>query len=108
MKRLIRGAVIGASMALSPLVAFAAEPVVGAAASRAVTLPIGTGTTVLATSLALAGFFLVLSLGYLYRRERSLDWEFQLPAVPHDDHADAHGRHEAAPAAANASAPHGH
>jgi len=106
MKRLIQGAIAGAGLALSPLAVLAAEPT-GAvhAASRAVSLPAGVGGTVLVTSLALGGLFLTLAIGYLYRRERHLDWEFQAPAVPHDDHADAHGAH--APAAASASAPHG-
>jgi len=45
---------------------------------------------------ALTALFVTLALGYLYRRERGLDWPFQAPAVPHDDHHDSH----AAPAAA--------
>ena len=39
------------------------------------------------TAFAVAGLFAVTSLGYLYRRERHLDWPFQAPAAPHDDHA---------------------
>ncbi|MCH2524218.1 MAG: hypothetical protein MK020_04995 [Dehalococcoidia bacterium] len=38
------------------------------------------------TILTLAGLGIVMSLGYLYRRERDLNWDFQKPDVPHDDH----------------------
>ena len=40
---------------------------------------------VLITLLALTALFVTLTFGYLYRRERHLDWAFQAPAVPHDD-----------------------
>ena len=38
------------------------------------------------TILGLVSLGIVISLGYLYRRERDLDWDFQKPDVPHDDH----------------------
>ncbi len=38
------------------------------------------------TTLALLGLFAVTTIGFMYRRERKLDWEFQKPDAPHDDH----------------------
>ena len=38
------------------------------------------------TALALAGLFVVTTIGFMYRRQRNLDWEFQKPDAPHDDH----------------------
>jgi len=38
------------------------------------------------TVFAVLVLFAVTSIGYLYRRERGLDWEFQKPDAPHDDH----------------------
>lgn len=107
MKRLISAAVTGAGMALLPLLVLAADPPAGpvSAEGRGVPAPGDMGMTVIYTLLALTALFVVLAIGYLYRRERSLDWEFQAPAAPHDDHHDdAH----AAPAAASAApAAHG-
>ena len=36
-----------------------------------------------ATVGGLLAIFVVAALGYLYRRERHLDWEFQKPDAPH-------------------------
>ncbi|MFA7248667.1 MAG: hypothetical protein WC273_03470 [Dehalococcoidia bacterium] len=88
MRRLIGAAVAGAGMALLPLIALAEGPAQGALAQgRAVAPPHDMTAIVLVTVLVLAGFFAVLGVGYLYRRERHLDWVFQAPAAPHDDHA---------------------
>lgn len=38
------------------------------------------------TVLGVGALFLFSAIGYLYRRERGLDWQFQQPEAPHDDH----------------------
>lgn len=38
------------------------------------------------TVLGVGALFLMAAVGYLYRRERGLDWQFQQPEAPHDDH----------------------
>ncbi len=106
MKRLFSAAVTGATMALLPLVALAADPAHGGAAAgavegRGVPAPGDMGMTVMYTMLALTALFVTLAIGYLYRRERNLDWPFQAAAVPHDDHHDTHDAGHAAPAAAS-------
>ncbi|MDA0302013.1 MAG: hypothetical protein O2822_05745 [Chloroflexi bacterium] len=108
MKRLISAAVTGASMALLPLLVLAADPPVGPVSveGRGVPAPGDMGMTVIYTLLALTGLFVVLAIGYLYRRERSLDWPFQAAAVPHDDHHDSHDAGHAAPVAPAASGGH--
>lgn len=91
MKRLFSAAMFGAGMALLPLIALAADPPAGhagpvsTAEGRGVPLPHDMSMIVLVTLLALTALFVTLTLGYLYRRERHLDWAFQAPAVPHDD-----------------------
>ena len=90
MKRLFSAAVTGATMALLPLLALAADPphggaAPGAAEGRGVPAPADMSMIVLVTLLALTALFVVLAVGYLYRQERHLDWAFQAPAVPHDD-----------------------
>tara|TARA_B100000700_G_scaffold313123_1_gene397678 strand:- start:11169 stop:11411 length:243 start_codon:yes stop_codon:yes gene_type:complete len=37
------------------------------------------------TIFGLASLGIIISLGYLYRRERDLDWDFQKPDVSHDN-----------------------
>lgn len=72
----------GALAAASPLITAAAEPA-QTAGERGLALP-GDGITIgFATVGALLAVFLVATLGYLYRRERNLDWEFQKPDAPH-------------------------
>lgn len=115
MKRLFTAAVTGATLALLPLMALAADPPHGAApaapggGSRGIPMPGDLGLVVWLTAAGLAALFLVFVLGYLYRRQRGLDWAFQAPAVPHDDHHPAgHDDEHAAPAAATpAAAAHG-
>ncbi len=107
MRRRISAVVSGAGAALLPVIAMAAEPTHAgvAAASRTIPPPADMGSTLLYTLLGLTGLFVVTTLGYLYRRERNLDWAFQAPAVPHDDHHDAAHAASAAASAASA-APH--
>lgn len=75
--------------ALTPALAYAAD---GAgdtsfeAASRALDPTTDWSMIVLVTFLALGALFLLSAIGYMYRRERGLDWEFQKPDAPHDDH----------------------
>lgn len=89
MKRWFGSAAIGMGTALSPLAALA-EGATAQAGSRAVATPREMGMVVLLTALAVTGLFVVTTLGYLYRRLRGLDWAFQAPAVPHDDHGAHH------------------
>jgi uncharacterized membrane protein len=87
MKRRISAMVLGVAMAAMPLVAAAQESEsTFEAASRAASPTADWGTVMLVTALSLVALVLVTSLGYLYRRERGLDWAFQKPDAPHDDH----------------------
>lgn len=70
--------VIAAAAALAPEVAVAAD--------RALERGEDSGLILWATVLATGALFLIAGLGYLYRRERGLDWEFQKPDAPHDEH----------------------
>ena len=85
MKRLMSAAAVGVGMALLPLIALAESPAGATAQGRVVAAPADFGMVLFVTAFAVAGLFAVTSLGYLYRRERHLDWAFQAPAVPHDD-----------------------
>lgn len=71
--------------AVMPLVASAKEGMAAEVASRALPTA-GSMGTLLLTIGVLAAFFAVITIGYTYRRERHLDWAFQKPDVPHDDH----------------------
>mgnify|MGYP001604514524 CR=1 FL=1 len=74
----------GVLAAALPLVAGADEtPQYAEAADRGLGLP-GDGLMIgFATVGALLAVFAVATLGYLYRRERRLDWDFQKPDAPH-------------------------
>jgi hypothetical protein len=63
-------------LACVPAVAFAEE------GPRDLSAPADVGTVVLLVLLALLGMALVGGIGYLYRRERGLDWDFQKPDNP--------------------------
>lgn len=67
-----------------PLLATAAEvPETAEIANRGLGLP-GNGVMIgFATVGGLLAIFAVVALGYLYRRERHLDWTFQKPDEPH-------------------------
>lgn len=85
MRRRIGAVISGAGAALLPLVAFAeGEPV--KAASRALGAPHDVKSIVIVTALALVGVLVTAAIGFLYRRERHLDWAFQRPDAPHDEH----------------------
>ncbi len=74
----------GGLTAALPLLAGAAEvPEYAEAANRGLDLP-GDGVMIgFATVGGLLALFAVAAIGYLYRRERHLDWEFQKPDAPH-------------------------
>ncbi len=75
-------------VAASPDLALAAEPteVTFHAEERALGLGVDWGTAFWATIGGTLAMFALISIGYLYRRERGLDWDFQKPDVPHDTH----------------------
>lgn len=78
MRRLVRGLLAGLVVAALPLVAAAQET-----QSRALPAATDWHVVMLVTGLAIAGILLVAGIGYLYRRERRLDWDFQKPDQPH-------------------------
>jgi hypothetical protein len=87
MKRRISAMFLGAAMAAMPLVAGATESESTFEAASRATSPSGDwGTIMLVTALSLVGLFMVTVLGYLYRRERGLNWAFQRPDPPADHH----------------------
>ncbi len=89
MVRRLIASVSGFVLALSaPALALAAEGpgTTFEAASRSMDPSADWSTIVLVTALSLAGLFLLATIGYMFRRERGLDWEFQKPDAPHDDH----------------------
>ena len=81
MRRRIGSVIGGAAVALLPLIAGAQE-----AGGRATDAPSTMSEAVLYTLLALGGVFVLASLGYLYRVKRDLNWRFQEPDAPHDEH----------------------
>lgn len=74
-------AVVGALGALAPAVALAEE-----SASRTLDRPEDWGTVMLVTALGAVGLGVVYTVGYLYRRKRGLEWEFQKPDPPREHH----------------------
>ena len=76
------------ALGLLPGIASAADPVRVAfdAADRSMEPGIDAQMIVWVTIFSVLALFAISSIGYLYRRERGLDWEFQKPDAPHDDH----------------------
>ena len=72
----------GLVMAAVPALARAQEN------SRALGAPADLWPALLVTALALGALFVAAAVGYLYRRERGLTWDFQRP--DRDEHDDAH------------------
>ena len=79
MKRLL-GSVVGLFVALVPAVTLGSE------GGRSLEGSTDLSAVVLVTVATLAAFAVALSIGYLYRRERGLDWDFQKPDAPDDQH----------------------
>jgi hypothetical protein len=63
----------------------AAWPASVLASERSLSTPDDTWIVVGVTLLGLLAVFVGSAVGYLYRRERGLDWEFQRPDEPHDE-----------------------
>jgi hypothetical protein len=78
MSKRVRGLLAGLVAGALPLVAAAQE-------TQGRSLPAATDWHVVMflTAAAIAGLLLVSAVGYLYRRERHLDWDFQKPDQPH-------------------------
>ena len=76
------------ALALLPGAALAAESAEHSfeAANRSLGLDSDWQFAFWASIFGVALLFGVGAVGYLYRRERGLDWEFQKPDAPHDDH----------------------
>ena len=88
MVRRVSAMILGVGAALQPLLAIAEGEKKAAAevVSRATGVSGDVGTVALVTVGALLGLFAVAGVGFLYRRERRLDWTFQRPDAPHDEH----------------------
>jgi hypothetical protein len=83
--RRLTAAGAGAAAAALPALVAAQE------GSRALGTPDDVWKVTLLTVLAVGGTFLAATIGYLYRRERRLAWDFQKPDPPGDDE---HGGHD--------------
>ncbi|MQC16918.1 MAG: hypothetical protein DWG82_01630 [Chloroflexi bacterium] len=79
---------VALAIAVVPGIASAADPVgmTFDAADRSMEPGIDTQMIVWVTVFSVLALFAVAGIGYLYRRERGLDWEFQKPDIPHDEH----------------------
>lgn len=89
MRRLVSAVVtsaVAAGTALSPLVALAEGPAGGAVQGRAVAAPHDMPMIIGVTAVSLIALIATAGVGYLYRRERHLDWPFQAADVAHDEH----------------------
>ena len=71
----------GTLLAVLPAAASATEE-----GGRALDPPADFSTVILLTLVTLLVMALVGGIGYLYRRERGLDWDFQKPDAPADHH----------------------
>lgn len=81
MKRRISGlfaGLVAAGLSVAPVAA-------QQAGARAVDRPEDWTAVALWTLVATIGLFIVAAIGYLYRRERGLEWGFQRPDPPHED-----------------------
>jgi hypothetical protein len=76
----ICGALVGVALAAWPAVLAAAE------GGRTLERPEDALPVALLTGAAVLGVFAVAAIGFLYRRRRGLDWEFQRPDAPQDHH----------------------
>ena len=85
MIRRMSAAVAGVGAAMWPLLALAEGGPTGAA-SRALPAPHDAPSVMIVIVLSLLGLFAVGGIAFAYRRERHLDWAFQRPDAPHDEH----------------------
>ena len=81
------GTLAGAIAAVMPAVAIADE------GRRELATPIDLGAVILLLALGLAALLVAASVLYLYRRQRNLHWDYQLPegALSEADFTDADG-----------------
>lgn len=90
MVRRLIAAASGMLLALSaPVLAYAAEghaETTFEAHSRSLDPSTDWTMIMVITVLSLLALFALSTIGYMYRRERNLDWQFQKPDAPHDDH----------------------
>ena len=88
LKRRISAMLLGAAAAAMPIIAAAQEHGGSTfeAHSRATEASADWGMVTLITVLGAGALLLVTTIGYLYRRERGLEWAFQQPDAPHDEH----------------------
>ena len=79
---------VACAVALFPGATSAAEPaeVTFEVADRSLGLDTDWQTAFWASIAGVVALFALGAVGYLYRRERGLDWEFQKPDAPHDAH----------------------
>lgn len=73
----VAGVAVAGAVAVWPSSALASE--------RSLTTPDDMLVVAGVTVLGLLAVFGAAAVGYLYRRERGLDWEFQRPEEPHDE-----------------------
>jgi hypothetical protein len=78
MGKRVRGLLTGLAAAVLPLVAAAQE-----VQDRALPAATDWHMVMFLTAAVIAGLLVLAGIGYLYRRERHLDWEFQKPDQPH-------------------------
>lgn len=90
MRRRVMAIFAGSGSALLPILVSAQEHGGGAVDVADRSLETGNLGAMTWTLAAVGGLFLVAAIGYLYRRQNNLDWAFQRPEPPHDDH-DVHG-----------------
>ena len=83
MSRLVRACALALVVAALPFAALATEESTVDVTSRALPAAADTISVGLLAVVAVLALFLIASLGYLYRRERKLDWDFQRPDAPH-------------------------
>lgn len=79
----------GSALALTPVAALAegsAGEVIAEGSARGLERPEDWGMVMFLTGLSAVGLGLIYTLGYLYRRTRGLDWDFQKPDAPADHH----------------------
>lgn len=78
--RRVCAAAAGLALAAWPAALWAAE------GGRTLERPEDALPVALLTAAAVLGVFAVATIGYLYRRRRALDWDFQRPEPPRDEH----------------------
>ena len=78
--RSVTAVALGSALAVLPAAAAAQEP-----GTRALETGADLWKVVLLTALGLAALLVIAAIGYLYRRQRALAWEFQKPDPPEHD-----------------------